>query len=80
MSNKKAIEQYDEAIADGNVSLLDDGISRFAFANNLRGMTIWGYKTSEYVGEEVLEYLPIPGEYIGCANLNEVTGGKAWSL
>ncbi len=80
VKNKDAVEQYDEAIADGKEALLDDGISRFAFANNLRGMTIWGYKTSEYIGEEVLEYLPIPGEYIGCADLNEVTGGKAWSL
>lgn len=80
VKNFDAIKQYNEAIAEGKEALLDDGISRFAFANNLRGMTIWGYKSSEYVGEEVLEYLPIPGEYIGCADLNELTGGKAWSL
>lgn len=76
----EAIKKYNEAIAEGKEALLEDGTSRFAFANNLRGMTIWGYKTSEYVGEEVLEYLPIPGEYIACADLNELTGGKAWSL
>jgi len=74
------INTYNEAIAQGREANLDDGVSRFAFANNLRGMTIWGYKTSEYVGEEVLAYLPVPGEYIGCADTQELTGGKAWSL
>ena len=80
VKNFDAIKQYNEAIAEGKEALLDDGISRFAFANNLRGMTILGFKTSEYIGEEVLEYLPIPGEYIACADLNDLTGGKAWSL
>ncbi|WP_209400833.1 gluconate 2-dehydrogenase subunit 3 family protein [Pseudozobellia sp. WGM2] len=78
--NFEAIKQYHEAIAEGKEPLLDDGISRFAFANNLRGLTILGYKSSEYVGEEVLAYLPIPGEYIACADPQELTGGKAWSL
>ena len=76
----EAIQAYHEAVAKGQSALLDDGASRFAFANNLRGMTIWGYKTSEYIGEEVLEYLPVPGEYIGCGDLQELTGGKAWSI
>jgi hypothetical protein len=53
---------------------------RYSFTKNLRDMTIWGYKTSEYVGENVLVYLPVPGEYIGCGDLNELTGGKDWSL
>lgn len=77
---KETIDTYNEAIADGKEGTLEDSVSRFAFADNLRGLTIWGYKTSEYVGEEVLEYLPVPGEYIGCADLEELTGGKEWSL
>lgn len=77
---KKSITTYNEAIAEGKESSLDEGTARFAFADNLRGLTIWGYKTSEYVGEEVLAYLPVPGEYIGCADTQELTGGKAWSL
>ena len=80
VKNLKAINDYNEAIAQGKEARLDDGISRFAFANNIRGMAIWGYKTSEYVGENVLEYLPVPGQYIGCGNVEELTGGKAWSL
>jgi hypothetical protein len=74
------ITNYNEAIAEGGEANLDDNISRFAFADNLRGLTIWGYKTSEYVGEEVLAYLPVPGEYIGCADTQELTGDMDWSL
>ncbi len=76
----ESITTYNEALAEGKESELDDEISRFAFADNLRGLTIWGYKASEYVGEEVLAYLPVPGEYIGCGDTQELTGGKAWSL
>ncbi|MGB5819103.1 MAG: gluconate 2-dehydrogenase subunit 3 family protein [Saonia sp.] len=76
----ESITSYQEAIAEGKQSELDDSTSRFAFANNLRGITIWGYKTSEYVGEEVLAYLPVPGEYIGCEDVETLTSGKAWSL
>lgn len=46
----------------------------------LRSMSIWAYKTSEEVGEKVLAYNPIPGEYKGCLTLQEASGGKAWSL
>ncbi|SFR59978.1 MULTISPECIES: gluconate 2-dehydrogenase subunit 3 family protein [Maribacter] len=76
----ESINSYTEAIAEGKTAELDDEITRFAFANNLRGMTIWGYKASEYVGEEVLAYLPVPGEYVPCGDAQELTGGKAWSL
>ena len=46
----------------------------------LRGQSIWAYKTSEDIGENVLAYDPIPGTQKGCIDLNEATGGKAWSL
>tara|TARA_R110002051_G_scaffold180913_3_gene250372 strand:+ start:26584 stop:27231 length:648 start_codon:yes stop_codon:yes gene_type:complete len=76
----ETINSYTEAIAEGQTTTLDDDTTRFAFASNLRGMTIWGYKASEYVGEEVLAYLPVPGEYVPCGDMQELTGGKAWSL
>ena len=37
-------------------------------------------KPNEYIGENVLAYAPIPGDYKGCVDLMETTGGKAWSL
>ncbi len=76
----RSINSYNEAIAKGEPAQLDDLVSQFAFANDLRRMTIWGYKSSEYIGEQVLAYLPVPGEYIGCGDLQELTNGKAWSI
>ena len=79
-SKQEAVGQFMEAAAKGETAELDDTAAIYAFASNLRDMTIWGYKTSEYVGENVLEYLPVPGEYVACGNVDELTAGKAWSL
>ena len=54
--------------------------SASAFAKQLRSMTINAFKTNEYIGENVLVYVPIPGKQEGCVDLMEATGGKAWSL
>ncbi|WP_165748674.1 gluconate 2-dehydrogenase subunit 3 family protein [Cellulophaga sp. Z1A5H] len=54
-------------------------IDELPFAKKLRDLVVWGYKCNEYVGEEVLAYLPVPGEYIPCGDLNELTEGRAWS-
>lgn len=61
-------------------ALQGEGKKELPYASKIRDLTIWGYKCTEYVGEEVLAYLPVPGEYISCGNLEELTGGKAWSL
>lgn len=78
--NEEAIANYTKAMAAGGGAKINDDVAAYAFVSNLRGMTIWGYKTSEFIGEEVLAYLPVPGEYIGCGDVQELTGGKAWSL
>lgn len=78
--NEEAVGDYMKAMAAGGGAKISDDVAAYAFASNLRGMAIWGYKTSEYIGEEVLAYLPVPGEYIGCGDVQELTGGKAWSL
>jgi hypothetical protein len=54
--------------------------SASAFTKQLRSMTINAFKTNEYIGENVLAYVPIPGEQKGCVDLMEATGGIAWSL
>ncbi len=43
-----------------------------AYLESVRDMGIWAWKTSEQIGENVLWYDPIPGEYVPC--------GKAMSL
>lgn len=77
---QEAINEYIAAAMEGKEPELDEEVAAYAFAGNVRNMAIWAYKSSEYVGEEVLAYLPIPGEYVACGDLNELTGGKAWSL
>ncbi|MDT0647313.1 gluconate 2-dehydrogenase subunit 3 family protein [Zunongwangia sp. F260] len=52
----------------------------FSYLQNVREMGIWAWKTSEEVGENVLWYDPIPGEYISCGPVEELSGGKAMSL
>ncbi len=47
--------------------------------NNMKWMTINAYKISETVGKTVLAYDPVPGSYF-CGDLNELTGGRSWSL
>jgi len=47
--------------------------------NSIKGRSIWAYRVSETVGETVLAYDPIPGAAY-CGDLQELTGGKAWSL
>ena len=52
----------------------------FKTLDNLRSSSIWAFKTTEEIGENVLAYVPIPGSQKGCIPLSEATGGKAWSL
>ncbi|UOB19175.1 gluconate 2-dehydrogenase subunit 3 family protein [Abyssalbus ytuae] len=52
----------------------------YSFLTTVRRYALFGYFTSEKVGEEVLAYDPIPGEYIPCGSLNDLSGGKVWSL
>ena len=54
-------------------------VEPFFFA--LKAITLLGFFTSEKVGEEVLNYLPIPTEYRGDVPMSEIPqGGRAWSI
>lgn len=48
------------------------------FYKSLKSLTLWAYFSSEKVGEEILVYDPIPGDYKGCIPLSDV--GNSWSL
>lgn len=52
----------------------------FTYLKNVRDMGIWAWKTSKEIGENVLWYDPVPGEYIPCAPVDELGNGKAMSL
>lgn len=48
------------------------------FYRSMKSMAIWAYFTSEEIGENVLNYDPIPGNYEGCIPLSDI--GNRWSL
>ncbi|ULC60854.1 gluconate 2-dehydrogenase subunit 3 family protein [Flaviramulus sp. BrNp1-15] len=75
---EKQIEAY-KASENKNVSGYENAL-QFDILNNIRSMSVFAFKTSELIGEKVLAYNPIPGTYIPCGNLDELTKGKAWSL
>lgn len=76
----KVISSYQGAIMNEEPAMLDDEPALFAFMNDTRSLAIWAFKTNEYIGEEVMAYISIPGKQQGCVDLEATTGGKAWSL
>lgn len=46
---------------------------------NIKQQTIAYYLSSEVIGTQFLNYLPVPGEYEACISVAEA-GGKAWTL
>ena len=49
------------------------------FFNMLKNLTITAYLTTKKIGENVLVYDPVPAAYY-CGDLQELTGGKSYSL
>lgn len=47
---------------------------------SLKSMIISSYFNTEEVATTMLAYNPVPGEYIPCGDLQELTGGKAWAI
>jgi len=48
------------------------------FYRSMKSLMLWGYFSSEEVGLKVLNYDPVPGDYLGCVPMKEV--GRVWSL
>ncbi|TRZ46284.1 gluconate 2-dehydrogenase subunit 3 family protein [Robertkochia solimangrovi] len=73
-------DSYTDAIMKGEDIESEPLVVSFTALHDIRDMVIFAYKNSEMVGEQVLAYDPVPGAYIGCDDLQKLTGGKAWSL
>ncbi len=58
----------------------DKDAQLFYLTSSIRGLTIWGWKTSEEIGKNVLWYDPVPGQQKGCIPLSEAGNGKAMAL
>jgi len=59
---------------------IDADAGAYAYLTTVREMGIWAWKNSEEIGENVLWYDPIPGQYIPCGPVSELGNGKAMSL
>ncbi|MCX2718700.1 gluconate 2-dehydrogenase subunit 3 family protein [Lentiprolixibacter aurantiacus] len=78
-ANEEALAAYMAARSKGETADLAEEVANANLAKSLRSFSIWSYKNTEYVGEKVLPYAPVPGVNIACGDLNELTGGKVWS-
>ncbi len=45
----------------------------------VKELTLLGFFTSEPGATQVLQYLPVPGQYKGCIPLSEAGNGKTWA-
>jgi glucoside 3-dehydrogenase (cytochrome c) hitch-hiker subunit len=72
--------EFYKVYKEDRTALPDTDAAMFSLLSNVRGMTIWGWKTSEQIGENVLWYDPIPGQQKGCLPLSEAGNGKVMSL
>ena len=78
---QKTYNDYTEKLNKGEaVKPLSKDINSYIFLDGLRQLSIWGFRNSEYIGEKVLAYDPVPGQQKGCVDLIETTGGKSWSI
>jgi hypothetical protein len=77
--DKAQEKAYDEKLGDKSTTP-DPDVASYALLQGIRGMTVWGWKSSEEIGENVLVYEPIPAQQVGCLSVSDATGGKAYSL
>ena len=80
---KTLLDKYmrikDEIDEDRDADPTAEIITNSEFLNQVKWLTINAYKNSEEIGENVLIYDPIPSDYY-CGDLQELTGGKSYSL
>jgi len=76
----KRAGEFFQAFQKDPSTKMDTDLACNQLFGQLRGMSIWGWKTSEEIGENVLAYEPIPAQQVGCLSVEDATGGKAYSL
>ena len=76
---KRNTETQDAQEQDTELEI-DADAGAYAYLTSVRGMAIWAWKNSEQIGENVMWYDPVPGQYIPCGPTSELGNGKAMSL
>ena len=78
-SRCETLNAWAEAKEKGEINAVPEEAAAHSIINSLRNLVVSAFKNSEVIGETVLIYRPIPGEQKGCVDLQEATGGRAWS-
>ena len=79
-SRQEAFNAYMTALEEGADAMPPlDGIAH-VFLHNFRGLAVFAFKSNVIIGEEVMAYVPVPGQQKGCVSVEEATGGRAYSL
>lgn len=77
--NRKLGEYLQVSETDAT-AVLDKDAQNYYLLTSIRALTVWAWKSSEQIGENVLWYDPVPGQQKGCIPLSEAGNGKAMSL
>ncbi len=79
-ARSNSVNEYMVAMQEGGtMTPPEEGVAHTTL-NSMRELAIFAFKNTEVIGETVLAYAPVPGQQEGCVDLQETTGGKAWSL
>ncbi len=78
--HSELLQDFMDAVDRGEQAAINPEAASFIWAHQLRDIAIDAYRETRYIGEEVLAYLPVPGQYIACDGVDKLTGGRAWSL
>jgi hypothetical protein len=77
---KEFLEKLDKEKPRSGLSMwgiaLEKDAPKPTFFKIIKGLTLFGFYTSEEIGRNVLVYDPVPGEYIGCMPLK---GQNSWT-
>ncbi|MGY8946215.1 MAG: gluconate 2-dehydrogenase subunit 3 family protein [Flavobacteriales bacterium] len=76
---KEIIDLTKNEISDELVLGFKKENSNYQILDQIRNLTVFSYKTSEYIGKNILNYNPNPGYQLGCINLNEMENKNAWT-
>ena len=75
----KAIEKSWKNISTSD-SIPEEAMSYFSLFT-IRQWAASAYRrNNEFIAKNVLDFRPIPGEFKGCVDLNETTGGLVWAV
>jgi len=75
-----SIKEWDDQLDKYLKSDLEVNKEAKSFAIRLRRITVQAFRINEYIAENILAYDPVPGRQEGCVDLEQATGGKAWSI